>query len=178
MTVAWLLSCFSLCLSELVVPLSVEPSGTRQLSLQYCSCWAANQAELNLSEPFLSLLLWPLRPGVWSLVLASIKPHKPSEPLPPKLPLTHASGRRRTMASLASPASLQFPLCLPCSLSRDLCRHRNSRGLAVQPRLALNSWSSHLSLLSDGTTDMTPPRQRLFPSREELWKVVSEPRVL
>lgn len=80
------------------------------------------------------------------------------------------------MASLASPTSDQFPLCLPCSLSRDLCRHRNSRGLAVQPRLALNSWTSHLSLLSDGTTDMTP-RQRLFPSREELWKVVSEPHV-
>lgn len=75
MTVVWLLSCFSLCPSELVVPLSVEPSGARQLSLQYGSCWAANQAELNLSELFLSLLLWSLGPGVWSLVLASIKPH-------------------------------------------------------------------------------------------------------
>lgn len=161
MTIVWLRFCFSLCLSELVVPLCVEPSGAqgaRQESckaVEYCSRWAASQAELNLSEPFCSFLLWSLGPRVWSFVLALIKPHKPSEPLPPKLPLTCASGSRRTMASLASPTSLQFPLCLPCSLSRVLCLHRNSRGLAVQPRLASNSWSSHLSLLSDGTTDMT-----------------------
>ena len=127
----------------------------RLLSLQYYSRWAASQAELNLSEPFCSRLLWSLGPRVWSFVLALIIPHKTSEPVPPKLPLTCASGRRRTMASLAFPTSLQFPLCLPCSLSRVLCEHRNSRGLAVQPRLASDSWSSHLSLLSDGTTDMT-----------------------